>query len=686
MLKLLKNWLLQSTSLLTINPHILLPFVLFIILLPHLVAISIIVTLYILLILAWFLLHTLGIISKPGQWIRFFLVLIALVILVISYGLSFSQTASLSLLSIMMCLKLFEIDNEQDRRNIFLVIFIADFILISYFLHSQDIFLGIFIVVNIFILTLMLNAFNRLPQSSLSLMKNLLLISHIFVKALPIAIILFLFFPRIPGPLWTLPEFGQSGTTGLSDKMYPGSITSLVDSDEIAFRVSFQGSSPSAEDLYWRGPVLTETDGFLWSQKKQQPLIKPFSSIISETSGLIHYTVTLEAHQNKMLFALEMPTQVKGDTIQGAYLSTDLQMLTKNSLHQLTQYQVISSTHFKFNTVSDSELKDALQFPQASNPRTHQLGQSWKSSLSEPQKIVAAGLNYFKNEPFYYTKRPDAMTTNPSDEFLFDKKRGFCEHFASSFVLLMRAAGVPARVVTGYQGIERNDVGNYYIVRQSNAHAWAEVWLDKNNSGKTGWVRIDPTAMIPAERIEADIFQTYLDRLRFSSLNIPDLPELSAQQKTLIYNVYNQLKQIIDNIRHSWNNWVLGYDQSKQNILLALMGMNANAQTLIVLMISCLAGLVIIFQISERYKKYQKRDKVLKSYLKFIDKLNQSGLAITPNEGPEAIKQYAIRQFPQYKTAIQDIINDYITIRYAEQGNKELILSFQTQVKQFKLR
>ncbi len=586
----------------------------------------------------------------------------------------------------MMCLKLFEIDNEQDRRNIFLVIFVAYFILISYFLHSQDIFLGAFILFNLFILTLVLSSFNRLPQSSLSLIKNASIISRLFTKALPIAIILFLFFPRIPGPLWTLPEFGQSGTTGLSDKMYPGSITSLVNSDEIAFRVSFQESPPTANNLYWRGPVLTKTDGFLWSQKKQQALKKPFSSIVSETSGLVHYTVTLEAHQKKFLFTLEMPIQFKGDTIQGAYLNTDLQVQTKNSLYQLTQYQVTSSTHFKFNTVFDNELQEALKFPKISNPKTYQLGKSWQNSLSDKQQIVTAGLNYFKDNPFYYTKQPDAMVVNPSDEFLFDKKRGFCEHYASSFVLLMRSAGVPARVVTGYQGIERNDVGDYYIVRQSNAHAWAEVWLDENSSGKTGWVRVDPTAMIPPERIEADIFQTYLGRLNFSTLNIPELPELSEQQKNLLYNAYNQLRQAIDAIKHTWNNWILGYDQSKQSLLLTLMGLSANGQTLIFLMLGCLITLLIVFQINDHYKKYKKTDQVLKSYLKFIDKLNQSGLGIKPCEGPEAIKHRVIQKFPEHQIIIQNIINDYLKIRYAEQGDKDLILSFITQIKHFKLK
>jgi len=679
----------HSTVVNLFSLYTLLPIVLFIILLPQLTSVAIIIVCYIVTILLWFALHTLGIIPRPGRLIRFILVLIAVIILLMNYGVFFSQKASLSLLSIMVCLKLLEIQNELDRRNIFLILFLAYFILMTYFLHSQDIILGLFVLLNFFILTLMLSAFNRRPLPSLPLLDNAYLTGRLFIKALPIAIILFLFFPRIPGPLWSLPEDGQSGTTGLSDKMYPGSVTSLADSDEVAFRVNFKHSPPGADKLYWRGPVLSETDGFLWSQKKPQRLTsnlngKEFQDIISHTSDSISYTVTLEPHRQKWLFALEMPAQVQGDTIKGFYLSTDLQLLNKNNIHQITQYQVTSNTQFSLNKVTNNELQDALIFPETSNPGTYQLGKKWQKSFRNNQQIVAAGLNYFKNQPFYYTKQPEIMTDKPSDQFLFEKKRGFCEHYASSFVLLMRAAGIPARVITGYQGIEKNDVGDYYIVRQSSAHAWAEVWLgDKNSAGK-GWVRIDPTTMIPPERIEADIFQANLERLSFSSLNLPELPTLSAQQKTTLYNFYKHFKQSIDNIKHRWNSWILGYDQSKQNLLLKLMGFRADWQTLIFLLIACMSGLIIVFQIKHLLRRHKQTDQVYKNYLLFIKKLNHAGMSVETYEGPEAVKQQAIDRFPEHKNSILSIMNNYLQIRYAEQTNKTLIVQFITQVKHFK--
>lgn len=662
----------------SLNIHSLLPVALLIAMLPHLYSTPPIITVFIVSMLVWFTLHTLAIIALPGKFIRFFLVLAAVALLVMNFGFIFSQKASLTLLCVMISLKFLEIKNEQDRRNIFLLLFLGYFILVTHFLYSQDILLSLFALVNVIILTLLLSAFNRKPQSAIPLMANLRQLSRLFAKALPIAIVLFLFFPRIPGPLWSLPDDGQTSKTGLSDKMYPGSVSTLVDSDKIAFRVDFDTEPPSADKLYWRGPVLSETDGFLWSQKPQKALKKPFTTVVQQASDPISYTITLEPHQQKWLFALEMPEKIYGDTINGFYLSNDLQLLNQYNINQLTQYRVTSMTEFSLTQVSKEELKQAQLVSGTANPKTRSLGQKWRQDINNDMHIVLTALDYFKNKPFYYTKKPDIMLDNPSDQFLFDKKRGFCEHYASSFVLLMRAANIPARVVTGYQGIEKNDVGNYFIVRQSNAHAWAEVWLKDK-----GWLRVDPTSMIPPERIEADIMATNLERLSFSSLNLPELAQLSAQQKTVIYNVWNQFKQSIDNIKHSWNNWILGYDQNKQNLLLKLMGFSANWKNLIFLLVGGIAALIILFHIIRLYQGYQQIDQVYRYYSTFIAKLNRAGLPIKPSEGPDIIKHKAIRQFPQQQQAIKEIIDTYILIRYASQDDKQLVKKLLTQIKQF---
>lgn len=665
------------------NAYSLLPVILLLTMLPHLYTVSLVIFLFILFAQMWFFLHSLDFIALPNKWVLFLLVMLSIIILLINSGFSFSQKTALSLLCIMLSLKLLEIKNELDRRNIFLVIYLGYFVLITHFLYSQDILSGLFSLINIFILTALLIAFNRKPQSSFSASETMHLLAQLFLKALPVAIILFLFFPRIPGPLWSLPETGQTATSGLSDSMYPGSVSELVDSDEIAFRVKFNQSPPTADKLYWRGPVLTKTDGFLWTQSisRKAIAIPQLKQFVKNMSQAVSYTITLEPHHKKWLFSLEMPVNIQGDTISDVYFNTDLQLLNKTNIHQTTQYQLTSMTYFKLLTLTNNELIEALSFADTINPKTRDLGQLWRTKLIDDKKIISAALNYFKDNPFYYTKRPAVMIENPSDQFLFDQKRGFCEHYASSFVLLMRAADIPARVVTGYQGIEKNSLGNYYIVRQSNAHAWAEVWLQDE-----GWKRIDPTAVIPAERIEADIFDTNLDRLNFSSLNIPDLPSLSLQQKTAVYNFWKQINQSIDHIKYSWNNWILGYDQSKQNSLLTIMGFNANWKNLIILLISGMFVVFILLQLISFYSRFQNMDQVYQYYLKFINKLNAAGMSISLSEGPYAIKQQAIKKFPESANTIQAIIDNYIMLRYSRQMNSSrLIKEFKLRVRQFKI-
>ena len=657
----------------------LLPAVLFFTMLPLLITISPLISLFIIAVLFWSFLHSLGRVHLPGRIIRFFLVLVALFLLISQYGFIFSQKASLALFCLMLTLKFMEIKNELDRRNIFLIIFLGYFIIITHFLNSQDFLLGLYALINTFILSLLLVAFNRNPQDSLTIKTSLKLVSSIFFKAVPFAIVLFLFFPRIPGPLWSLPEDGQINKTGISDKMFPGSVSELVDSDEIAFRVDFVSQLPASDRLYWRGPVLTQTDGFLWTQKKQQPLKKPLNSILPEMTDPVQYTITLEPTRQKWLFALEMPVDISGDTISGYFISNDLQLINKNNINQLIQYRLTSMTRFKLQAINPAELKAALKFPD-NNPQTLALGKQWAKQFNNKEHIVSKALNYFKDQPFFYTKKPDIMVDNPADEFLFEKRRGFCEHYASSFVLLMRAAGIPARVVTGYQGIEKNEVGHYYIVRQSNAHAWAEVWI-KNK----GWQRVDPTAMIPPARIEQDIFDTNLDRLNYSSLNIPDLPRLTARQKTELYNLGRYLSQTLDNLKHSWNKWILGYDKTQQQLFLKLLGLSANWQTLIVLLISSIGIIAFILYGLYRYQNRKQTDPVIISYQKLMQKLIKSGMTILPSEGPESIHKRALIKFPEHIPELNTIFNLYLQIRYGKQASSETIDDFRIAVKQLSL-
>ncbi|MFK5986878.1 MAG: DUF3488 and transglutaminase-like domain-containing protein [Pseudomonadota bacterium] len=623
------------------------------------------------------------------------LVIINLLLIVKVYGFHITQEVSISLLISMLCLKLLEIKDQHDYRNITIVIHLQFFLLSCAFLSSQGLGITLYsILVILFLLLLMMlmthspifiNKLNLLPLFKIRLFfqTNLKIIS----LAVPITLVLFILFPRIPGPLWTLPNLASSGTTGLSDSMYPGSVNNLSDSSEIVFRIDFKKDIPQASELYWRGPVLSQTDGFLWQQDKNssKKLKGKFSQRITQAENNINYTITLEPQKQKWLFSLEMGESISSQFVSDAYLSNNMQFLVKHVISRVVQYQVSSYTSFIFNSSSQAEIQQALIYPQGSNPKTLQLGKQWQQSAeqtgAQPAAIVKKALDYYVNQNFYYTRQPSIMVDNPSDEFLFQYKRGFCEHFASSFVLLMRAANIPARVVTGYQGMEHNKLGNYYLVRQSDAHAWAEVWLKDK-----GWIRVDPTAIIPQDHIKNDIFDYKNNEFGFLNLNYSDLHQLSQSLKQQFWTekLARQFKQSIDVIQYSWNNWVLGYDQNKQRSFLALFGIKNQWQTLILLLTIIPLLIIAIFFYFNLIKKQKNSDKLVLLYQQLLYKLKKSGLKYSIHDGPENIKNKSLLQFPKQKAQLEYIFDYYIQLRYAKASKNYSYKQFKFLLKQIK--
>jgi len=635
---------------------------------------------------------------------KFVLVIINLALIVKIYGLHMTQTISIVLLISMLCLKLLEISSDQDKRNIAIILYLQFFLLACIFLSSQGILISLYSIFLVLLLSFLMLIFARYPlplnislsnsfiernstrHNKLSQLVNINF--KIALIAMPMTVVIFVLFPRIPGPLWTLPNLSKQATTGLSDSMYPGSVNKLSDSAEIVFRIDFKGKIPPASKLYWRGPVLSSTDGFLWEQSKfsEQKLIGNYSQRIKQAKQGIDYTITLEPQKQKWLFTLEMAQSISSQFVSDAYLSNNMQFLVKHAISRVVQYQASSNTSFIFKETSQLELSQALLYPLGSNPKTWQLGQQWqnqaKQENSHPQSIVKKGLDYFVDKDFYYTRKPSLMVKNPADEFLFKYKRGFCEHFASSFVLLMRAAGIPARVVTGYQGMEYNKVGGYYLVRQSNAHAWAEVWL-----GNKGWVRVDPTAVIPQDHIEADIFDYKKDEMGFLNLNYSDLQQLSQQlnQQAWVKKLIKQFKQSVDAMQYSWNNWVLGYDQHKQQWLLALFGLSGHWKSLAILLVIipvCIIAMLYYFQL---VKKVPTHDKLLRIYHAFLLKLEKNGLELSYHSGPDKIRQQSVRKFPEHSKQLNFLFNYYIQLRYAKPSRHYSLHKFKSISNKFKI-
>ena len=485
------------------------------------------------------------------------------------------------------------------------------------------------------------------------------------VDLLPLMILFFVLFPRIAGPLWGLPSDAFAGMTGLSDTMTPGSISRLVQSDAVAFRAQFAGRPPPPAVRYWRGPVLENFDGRAWTPARGGSDPAPES----ETGGTpVRYTVTLEPSNKRWIFALEVPDPLAPPT--GTRLTPDLQLLAARALEHRARYTLTSFPQHRFGMDADARvLRRALRLPEYGNPETRALARRLRAQSASDADLVNRTLRLFHDEPFVYTLTPPQLGSDGIDEFLFTTRRGFCEHYASAFTFLMRAAGIPARVVTGYQGGEFNRVGNYLIVRQSDAHAWSEVWLEGQ-----GWVRVDPTAAVAANRIEQGIA---------SALPAGEpLPFFVRTDAAWL----RQLRLRWDALDNQWNQWVLGYNQERQIGLFASLGFGIVSWRELALGLVVGIGLLLggIALLTLRNGRRPRGDEVQALYLKFCAKLAKAGIPRLATEGPLDFAARVRAARPEWATAVDDIVRCYVQLRYGAHGSADALRTLAARIGAFR--
>lgn len=583
-------------------------------------------------------------------------ILIALGVLVTYRGL-FGRDASVALLAVMLALKLME---THTRRDCILLVFGGYFLTITAFLFNQSMLVGAYMLLPITALTATLIGVSH-PNGNLPWRFQARLAGLLLAQAAPVMLVLFLLFPRVPGPLWGVPKDAYSGMSGLSDSMEPGAISELSLSGAVAFRVEFTGKIPSSGQLYWRGPVLWDYDGRSWHMSKA---ILPAESL--RTGGdIVRYAVTLEPHNRNWLLMLDMPAALPADALQ----SHDMQVLSKRPVRIRTRYEGGSAFAYTLDEqLSDTERRMALRLPPQGNRQSRALAQQWVDEGRSPEQIVQQALSMFRQQNFVYTLTPPLLRENPVDDFLFNTRRGFCEHYAGSFVYLMRAAGVPARVVTGYQGGEVNPVGNYLIVRQSDAHAWAEVWLQGR-----GWVRVDPTAAVAPQRIETGL----------SSLPETEaVPMLSRRDFSLLRRLYLNW----DALNNGWNQWVLGYNRERQMELLSrLTGGQPSWQDMAIALMVFAGGIVLVTALFLLRGRRIKADPLQKLYGEFLHKLEPAGLRRYHHEGPQDFGRRAAHRLPARAAAIEAITNSYISLRYRSNLQPQALESFKQLIKAFNI-
>lgn len=560
------------------------------------------------------------------------------------YGYFLGRDPCVAFLFVLISLKFGEYRRSADAT---LLIGLACVLLLTQYFYSQSLLSALVTVPAVFALGHAL-AVLRDPSHPLAHKPQLRLIGKLLLQGLPIALILFVLFPRLPGPLWSVPDDAM-GKTGLSDTMRPGDIGALSQSDEVAFRVEFNNSPPPPDARYWRGPVLTQFDGFAWSP----------GNIITEAypttnaSNAIEYTVMLQPHKQNWLFALDQAVSIPAkdgsltppaQASNFATLTTSGQLFSKEPVTRVTRYTQRSSLTDRFQSPV-RPVKDELSIP-GNMPRTEQLAKTLWAQSSSPRDYANRVLQRFNEMDYHYTLQPGLLGNNPVDEFMFDTQQGYCEHYSSAFTLMMRAAGIPARVVTGYLGGEMNE--DYMIVRQSDAHAWSEVYLDGR------WQRYDPTAAVAPERVENGIR---------AALPEGDLSRLAN------VNTYSWTKKIgltWDAINHDWQRMVVDYNNRSQENLFKKFGLPSMELWQLTVLILCIAGLWCLWMLRSPLQRRAvptlPADRVWKQ---FEALLGTHGMVREPSETPSAFLDRACEELADWAEEIKNIGTILMSARFA---------------------
>lgn len=557
------------------------------------------------------------------------------------------QNAGTALLCVMAALKLLEF---KGRRDVMVLVFLMYFMLLTHFLFSQEIWTIAYLLVCVLAITAVLIECQH--RGALPPRQTLRKGGAMVLQSLPLMLLLFVLFPRIPGPLWGLPADAGAARSGLSDKMSPGDISSLIESDEVAFRVEFFDAVPPPQARYWRGPVFDHFDGRTW-EEGFPTLVAGYAPEVELLDGAVRYAITLEPQRSRWMFALDLPAP---DSLPAdSFLVPGGQLIAGKPVIERRRYELTSFTGFSLAPELDERTRARhLRLPKGFNPRTVAFGQSMREDARSDSDIVAATLRMFREQNFVYTLQPPALGRDSVDDFLFGTRRGFCEHYSGAFTFLMRAAGVPARVVTGYQGGQRNEFGDYYVVRQSDAHAWSEVWLEGR-----GWVRIDPTAAVSPERIENSIE---------AALDIAEgLPgHLAARTRLRFY-----LEARWEWVNGRWNALVLAYGPELQQRFLRRFGLDELrnmilALTLIGSAMLALLGLATLRQ----FAPARSEDAALRQWHRLTRRLAREGLAQRPEEGPLDYAQRVAAARPLWAHQIEHIARLYLRSRYLHEPDR----------------
>ncbi len=626
----------------------------------------------------------------PTKGVRFVLVVLGFAAVYRAYGTVIGPLAGVALLILAYTFKLLE---AKSKRDAYTVVTLSYFVVATAFLFDQAFSKALYLLFSCVVISAALISINQPSLQWKHHYKNAVLL---VLKSLPIMVILFLFVPRVES-FWSIQFDNHQAKVGLSDEMSPGDIARLGENDSVAFRAKFEKEPPPPADRYWRAMVLEDFDGKRWRRRDGRqswgPLLQSDQDAAKEfwtayktwfslnktrqQGNYYRYDVVMEPSDKPWLFALDWAKPLTG----GIDMKNGFALNAEKPIREPFVYKVesldLTGVRQAPNWMSREFRRDInLQLPTSGNKRARQWALELREKAGSDKAFIAQVLSHFREKPFYYTLKPPLLGKDSVDQFLFSTRRGFCAHYASTFTFLARSAGIPARVVTGYQGGEQSSLDNYLLVYQFDAHAWSEVWLPEQ-----GWVRVDPTAAVSPTRIEKGIenalgsSSSFLAQRPLSLLRYRDVPALS------------RLRHSMDYLRMLWIQKVVGYDGDLQTDLFRKLFGSSDLKTVVFVLVGSLIGAILLIFLVELYANRPPRaSPEQRIYLRFCRKLSKRGYEKGFCEGETAFAQRVSSSSPELAEHVLRITALYIQIKYrpaglVKNGNNLLVRDLRKQVR-----
>ncbi|HVL00589.1 MAG TPA: DUF3488 and transglutaminase-like domain-containing protein, partial [Dongiaceae bacterium] len=585
----------------------------------------------------------------PSRWVRLALVLAGFAGVSFYHGTLFGPDAGVGLLITAYLFKQLEM---ATRRDAFLVVILSYFVLATEFLFSRSLYTTLYVFLVLILITATQIALNQ-SEPRIAVARPLKGSLKLVLQSIPLMIVLFYLFPRV-GPLWQLNLNTQQNRIGLNDRMAPADIANLSRSTELAFRAEFEGPVPPQRERYWRATVFDRFDGRTWYAVEDRDLSPVISRQLDYGDRLYRYRVYLEPTGQRWLMTLPAARVTGIDASTTEVLS----VLSRSDLDSSVSYEVSSYPDYRYQVkgLSRIDRDHNLQLPAEGDPQSRRYAREQFQQLgNDPAKFIDSIMRWYNEEEFVYTLNPQRLGRDSIDEFLFQTRRGFCSHYAGAFVFLLRAAGIPARLVGGYQGGEGHPLGKYLLIHQYDAHAWAEAWLEGQ-----GWVRVDPTAAVAPNRIELGPQNSTTDDSFLT--DSPLSPDRLRNMELLA-----RARMLVDYVDYLWFKNVVSYDTEQQSQLFRDLLGEVTPQRIAALLGGLGGGIIAVLALITllRHPPIFTLDKADRLYLRFCQKLAKRGLVRAPGEGPSDFAQRVAAALPSRAGEIRAITNLYLRLKYA---------------------